>query len=496
MEVDEVGSNSPTDTQVDPEVIRIVSELPMEDTYWVMTQSYETLSSHGNNERLMEILDRYGNVIGRNFEDDTCPLDQQALDLICQACLQPFQGKSRKPRYLTYRHCYIPIPLSELGILNLGGEAASACPADEPVMRQCCICRMRGTEGLFFRCQGCDVVYYCSRICQEADLKQPYEMHSHRAWCAKMKEFAAKTDEMADLPFAYAAETTTQDFTVFRYREFLHKSGVLGQGLWRHEIPHHHGMPDGYPLEFGGLPEVQDPWILPVEGSILDSEKPEAKLASPLQDWKSYYEWRGLRLDSPVAIILSFPLTLYYVGTTLLIQDFPNIKPVAQNPNQCIIHVIGVEKEVDLIPAFFELGILMPDTSIEIHMVGVELSKKCDGRERTKDNVKITVHRCTYQKFFKQGNDKPDLAIGFNAGVGAYMTWAEALELLKDNNIPSYFTDYCQYSCECANGPIKGLNLGEATKPIVNPFRSPIRKFCEEQTMPWYSNGFIYRLNY
>jgi hypothetical protein len=58
-----------------------------------------------------------------------------------------------------------------------------------------------------------------------------------------------------------------------------------------------------------------------------------------------------------------------------------------------------------------ELGILMPDSSIEIHMIGVELSKKCDGRERTKDNVKITVHRCTYQKFFKETN-KPDLAIG------------------------------------------------------------------------------------
>ncbi len=41
-----------------------------------------------------------------------------------------------------------------------------------------------------------------------------------------------------------------------------------------------------------------------------------------------------------------------------------------------------------------------------------------------------------------------------------------------------------------------GFRLGNITEPQVNPFRSPVRKFCSEQRMPWYSNAFIYRLVY
>ncbi len=62
--------------------------------------------------------------------------------------------------------------------------------------------------------------------------------------------------------------------------------------------------------------------------------------------------------------------------------------------------------------------------------------------------------------------------------------------------MPAYFTDYCAYSCECANGPMYGLNLGSISEVEVNPFRSPVRKFCREQRMPWYSNAFIFRLLY
>ena len=66
----------------------------------------------------------------------------------------------------------------------------------------------------------------------------------------------------------------------------------------------------------------------------------------------------------------------------------------------------------------------------------------------------------------------------------------------QKEEIPAYFTDYCAYSCQCAKGPMEGLGLGTASEPVINPFRSPVRKFCTEQRMPWYSNAFIYRLLY
>ena len=67
---------------------------------------------------------------------------------------------------------------------------------------------------------------------------------------------------------------------------------------------------------------------------------------------------------------------------------------------------------------------------------------------------------------------------------------------LQTERIPAYFTDYCQYSCECAKIAVEGLGIGTISSVRINPFRSPIRKLAEENDMPWYSNGFFYNVIY
>lgn len=37
--------------------------------------------------------------------------------------------------------------------------------------------------------------------------------------------------------------------------------------------------------------------------------------------WQDYYTWRGLSLDSPMAVLLTYPLTVYYVITHLVPQS-------------------------------------------------------------------------------------------------------------------------------------------------------------------------------
>lgn len=37
--------------------------------------------------------------------------------------------------------------------------------------------------------------------------------------------------------------------------------------------------------------------------------------------WQAYYTWRGLGLDSPMAVLLTYPLTVYYVITHLVPQS-------------------------------------------------------------------------------------------------------------------------------------------------------------------------------
>lgn len=36
--------------------------------------------------------------------------------------------------------------------------------------------------------------------------------------------------------------------------------------------------------------------------------------------WQQYYAWRGLPLSSPLAALLSYPLSLYYIVTSLVPQ--------------------------------------------------------------------------------------------------------------------------------------------------------------------------------
>ena len=88
------------------------------------------------------------------------------------------------------------------------------------------------------------------------------------------------------------------------------------------------------------------------------------------------------------------------------------------------------------------------------------------------------------------------LLVGLNAGLAAYPTWVDTLTALSQSRTPAYFTDYCQYSCECSRLPLEALHLGTISKVEINPFRSPLRKYCEEHDMPWYSNAFVYHLVY
>ena len=68
--------------------------------------------------------------------------------------------------------------------------------------------------------------------------------------------------------------------------------------------------------------------------------------------------------------------------------------------------------------------------------------------------------------------------------------------ILQTEKVPAYFTDYCQYSCECAKIAVEGLGIGTISPVRINPFRSPVRKLADENDMPWYSNGFFFNLIY
>ncbi|XP_071102499.1 zinc finger MYND domain-containing protein 15-like isoform X2 [Haliotis cracherodii] len=404
-----------------------IAALPMEDTIWFIKEMETVTQDDGITYRYLCMVDRAGMGIGVTHTDvSICSTSQHSYDLLCFCTLFPMTRQARRPRMLTYMDKALAkdnaLDVKRLGIkfVSPGLSAEPMTDIETPWMRECSICRRRGTADLFKTCSSCQAVIYCSRDCQKKgwSLQGDMKEHSHKVWCAKMKHFMSKTAELTRLPFTFAPETTAFAFNIIRCEKFLEERGVYNQGLWRRECT---------------------TWATP--GHFIPFD--------------------------------------------------PGMKMCAGR--QYVIDLVGVEKEVEMLQVFKEFGRLLPDIRFMINMVGTEISKSVDLKTYKEENVSVTIHRSLYHKY---KGSHPHLVLGFNAGLGAYMTWAASLKKMKVNNVAAYFTDYCQYSCDCARLAMEGVKLGTCTTPEINPFRSPFRKVCEENNMPWYSNGFIYRLVY
>lgn len=291
-------------------------------------------------------------------------------------------------------------------------------------------------------------------------------------------------DTLRNLPFSFIEETSSIDFTVARYKDFLIQHGVYNFGAWRYE--HCSGV--NIILEFGDLAMLDFPLILNEEKQLLSSES----MAAPVQqltNWEEYYKWRGFSLSCPLAILLTYPLTLYYIITSCFSVHYCNF---SQN---LIIHIIGAEKEADMLVYFLELRHLLPSYQLEIHLFGNKISRKADGLKKSQGNLSFYLHRKLWHKFNSAAD--PHLAIGFNAGLAAYKSWTQTLKKLEEKQIPAYFTDFCHYSHDWSAEHLQLLQLkARLVQPDVNPFRSPVRKFCDEHCIPSYSNAFLSHLQY
>nr|XP_017525924.2 zinc finger MYND domain-containing protein 15 isoform X10 [Manis javanica] len=110
--------------------------------------------------------------------------------------------------------------------------------------------------------------------------------------------------------------------------------------------------------------------------------------------WQDYYTWRGLSLDSPVAVLLTYPLTVYYIITHLVPQSFPELN--IQNKKSLKIHVVEARKEFDLVMVFWELLVLLPHMALELQFVGDGLPPESDQQCFTlqRDGPEVSLRPC------------------------------------------------------------------------------------------------------
>lgn len=77
-----------------------------------------------------------------------------------------------------------------------------------------------------------------------------------------------------------------------------------------------------------------------------------------LSSWKEYYDLRSIPLSSPVALLMTFPLTVYYA-----IERFGQVPVTVANMMRrpLRVHVVGIEKEMNFLDLFCEVGYLLPE---------------------------------------------------------------------------------------------------------------------------------------
>lgn len=65
-----------------------------------------------------------------------------------------------------------------------------------------------------------------------------------------------------------------------------------------------------------------------------------------VKDWKSWYDWRGLSLESPAALLMDAPLSTYH----LLVNILKVADPSGAKPQTLNVHYLGVEIELNFLP--------------------------------------------------------------------------------------------------------------------------------------------------
>ncbi|KAF8198353.1 hypothetical protein K438DRAFT_1967095 [Mycena galopus ATCC 62051] len=219
------------------------------------------------------------------------------------------------------------------------------------------------------------------------------------------------------------------------------------------------------------LPSHTEAWKLPsVHIPHLDFESPESKSRMPalhdnnlVRDWASYYTWRKLDRKSPVALRMDIVLTVYYLLTEVLgVVD--TSKAAMKSRRTLKIHFIGAEKELNVIPLFGELALLIPNADIILTFFGQACKKLCDiaaqyypkslaTRSTVFDytapkplggstlRVKISGRADLYD-FAAIELERPDALIAENAGLFSYIAWQIVYQCSGMAGIPWGVTEY------------------------------------------------------
>ncbi|KAK9675737.1 hypothetical protein RND81_11G027000 [Saponaria officinalis] len=345
------------------------------------------------------------------------------------------------------------------------------------------------------KCDVCQAVAYCSLS------HQILHSRDHRKECRRLKEQMENAHIVNEFPFPFSEEATTQICEKKGSRcSFLARRKLHEIGMWSHECPCR-------------LSDVRDTLPVLVKCWNLSSmfapcTDPVSPLTKQLSSWKEYYKWRSIPLDSPAALLLQWPLTIYR-AVQLNVHRMPNSEASKEILN---IHYLGPDTELSQLAVFGELLALLPQFHVHIELVGPAVPQHRDGErvnldtfaycddkdckckmpnEGTSSAVTLRLLKGFYHDRFRDTVKDcfPHLIVAPNAGIAAYPSWKETIELIHLLNVPAVFTDFCEEAAQMAAACLSSITGCEPTLPIeLNPFRQPLAVEDSVLNLPCYSN--------
>lgn len=384
-------------------------------------------------------------------------------------------------------------------------------------------------------CARCKAIMYCSKECQQRDWKRGSRgQKPHKHWCPLLQKHMAKLQETQSLT-AYFPWLRLTESGIFPRDQVLSALGLLGEdkGYWStpssrasHAAQHRNQQRYGVMLNRPSYPSDDQGWRLPA-GEIprlhafSEQSCPALLGAQVLTSWPQYYQWRGLPPSSIAALLLEFPLTLYFAITQV---------PRLMRESRITVHLVGAEKELEFLPLFAELALLLPHTHISIVLFGEELARcrhdapkgslalastlfeyatpSCfDASAEHRVTITWEPEHATWQDALGSGAiEPPDLLFAPNAGVAAYPAWKNAIFVAALARVTIATSEYCEWSVEMEVDTYKmvlqqaqqsGYDVATASpNRFLNPFRNPGQRPFPWNLAPNLSNGFCTILDF
>ncbi|KAJ7036262.1 hypothetical protein C8F04DRAFT_954028 [Mycena alexandri] len=344
-------------------------------------------------------------------------------------------------------------------------------------------------------------------------------------------ERATPHDKNNDPLYSGAAQPFTQSIDDPNLRGYTHGAMMLAEE-WPSDV-------EGWKL--------QDEALVPHIFFTAQFPPPPRPRPGQVRDWKSWYEWRGLSLESPAAVLMDHVLTTYYLLTeTLKVVDLQH----SSNERQVVdVHYLGMETELNYLPLFSELALLLPNTHLNLtvfspatHSLLAYAEQRYPRPIAAREGPvwEYTAPRATgggsiaislyhapplppipqlrpftgvWQRSVVMLAPKdPDALVALNAGILSYSTWHEVVLCATMANIPFACTDYAQQTTQlCADHipkwltdtarglspdePLRQELVMQRTHPVtVNPFHRPGQRPISQVRSPNLGNGFICRI--